>query len=768
MWSVSDLNGNIRLEGSTSDPSVCFSSSGRLFCIRGRSKHFHDGVLLRESPFEISLDSAKIKKIEESVEDSDSGEFKNVLHGQTKISIEATDFDRSLSPISALSLTFIIGKFDTDNVGFRPILLCKGTVEMFSGQSYVPGQRELGTGGAMVEHVIDKIILFTAQVEVNGSFEKNNPITRYPEISDRNFYDTKRNEKGFQKYREEEQIKVTRQYIQHIPALTVKFIKILLLLIILLNPNSLNFLKYRSIQNFTTTSMSQNQTSFMTNIISYLLIGVQILFWIVLLLIYIATPLRWDFIQDIPIYFNTYFRSILSLPDEYYENTNGNLSFFVHGWNAWGFCGAVKKGQIIPMYSMPHVCVKGFHSGGPALNINFGCGNDERHQSTKKDKEKEKKGDKNAFYSSDKRDYIASDMFAILSNNKTKNGIICGFLSQREQFGCIAINKSYDHMSVHIDCDGAVLNPDQPIINKDSSKLKNTEKILKGLDMVKTSDSTIALSLEVLHTDWFFIQLQDQLDENPLGTYLELSGRYNKVQELFASKEITSNISNNENITTSRINNINIIDNDNNTENNSSKTLNNSFTQTKNILLSNLEEIREEISFTKSEIDINGCISTISIGVESVSKVKHRVPSGWCSWYHFFEFVSEKDLTENIDSMHLLKAEKGMHTDRIGFNLFQVDDGYQSAWGDWLSLHNIRFPSQSMNVIVDKIKGILFYDLTCVVYIMFVDMVVFYYYFVSTVIDYVHFNIYTFSYHSYPFYYQIHSPSPLLPTTLYF
>ena len=76
-----------------------------------------------------------------------------------------------------------------------------------------------------------------------------------------------------------------------------------------------------------------------------------------------------------------------------------------------------------------------------------------------------------------------------------------------------------------------------------------------------------------------------------------------------------------------------------------------------------------------------------------------------CSWYHFFEFVSERDLTDNIDSMLSLKAQKGMHAERIGFSLFQVDDGYQRAWGDWLMLHNTRFPSQSMTVIVDKIKG---------------------------------------------------------------
>jgi hypothetical protein len=44
---------------------------------------------------------------------------------------------------------------------------------------------------------------------------------------------------------------------------------------------------------------------------------------------------------------------------------------------------------------------------------------------------------------------------------------------------------------------------------------------------------------------------------------------------------------------------------------------------------------------------------------DALSTVRHQVPCGWCSWYHFFEHVTEKDLTENITSMHSLKAENG-------------------------------------------------------------------------------------------------------------
>ena len=42
-----------------------------------------------------------------------------------------------------------------------------------------------------------------------------------------------------------------------------------------------------------------------------------------------------------------------------------------------------------------------------------------------------------------------------------------------------------------------------------------------------------------------------------------------------------------------------------------------------------------------------------------LSTVRHKVPAGWCSWYHFFEFVSEKDLMDNISAMLSLKVGTG-------------------------------------------------------------------------------------------------------------
>jgi alpha-galactosidase len=54
---------------------------------------------------------------------------------------------------------------------------------------------------------------------------------------------------------------------------------------------------------------------------------------------------------------------------------------------------------------------------------------------------------------------------------------------------------------------------------------------------------------------------------------------------------------------------------------------------------------------------------------------------GWCSWYHYFHDVTEADLRAN-----LARAADWP------FDVFQLDDGFQSAIGDWLTT-NDRFPS---------------------------------------------------------------------------
>ena len=76
--------------------------------------------------------------------------------------------------------------------------------------------------------------------------------------------------------------------------------------------------------------------------------------------------------------------------------------------------------------------------------------------------------------------------------------------------------------------------------------------------------------------------------------------------------------------------------------------------------------------------------------------LKRTTPTGWCSWYMYWNNVSESDVMENLASAALL-------ADEMPLRVLQLDDGYQSAWGDWES-RNDRFP-HSLPWLADRIRG---------------------------------------------------------------
>ncbi|MEY2460971.1 MAG: alpha-galactosidase [Acidimicrobiaceae bacterium] len=69
------------------------------------------------------------------------------------------------------------------------------------------------------------------------------------------------------------------------------------------------------------------------------------------------------------------------------------------------------------------------------------------------------------------------------------------------------------------------------------------------------------------------------------------------------------------------------------------------------------------------------------VGRANDARVNAPYQVGWCSWYHYFDRVTETDIRAN------LALASGWP-----FDVFQIDDGYQSAIGDWLHT-NEKFPS---------------------------------------------------------------------------
>jgi len=75
------------------------------------------------------------------------------------------------------------------------------------------------------------------------------------------------------------------------------------------------------------------------------------------------------------------------------------------------------------------------------------------------------------------------------------------------------------------------------------------------------------------------------------------------------------------------------------------------------------------------------------------ARVPDHVPTGWCSWYYFYNKVSEADVVANLEAM----VRDGHPAEYV-----QIDDGFQAHTGDWL-MPNEKFPS-GMKALADRIR----------------------------------------------------------------
>ncbi len=67
-----------------------------------------------------------------------------------------------------------------------------------------------------------------------------------------------------------------------------------------------------------------------------------------------------------------------------------------------------------------------------------------------------------------------------------------------------------------------------------------------------------------------------------------------------------------------------------------------------------------------------------AVARENAVRVPERVPNGWCSWYHYFDRVTEADVLNNVRAL-----QAGAHS--LPLEVVQVDDGFQQQVGDWFT-----------------------------------------------------------------------------------
>ena len=78
--------------------------------------------------------------------------------------------------------------------------------------------------------------------------------------------------------------------------------------------------------------------------------------------------------------------------------------------------------------------------------------------------------------------------------------------------------------------------------------------------------------------------------------------------------------------------------------------------------------------------------------LQNLPKREKPVETGWTSWYNYYNKISETIIDENLEAF----AKRA-----IPIDYFQIDDGWQTRIGDWLSVKP-EFPN-GMKVVADKI-----------------------------------------------------------------
>jgi alpha-galactosidase len=84
------------------------------------------------------------------------------------------------------------------------------------------------------------------------------------------------------------------------------------------------------------------------------------------------------------------------------------------------------------------------------------------------------------------------------------------------------------------------------------------------------------------------------------------------------------------------------------------------------------------------------------LGKHMGARINAPYQRGWCSWYHYFDAITEDALLSNLRKLQQLRRE-------FPVDVVQLDDGFQAALGDWEQT-NPKFPS-GLKRIADEIRA---------------------------------------------------------------
>lgn len=78
-----------------------------------------------------------------------------------------------------------------------------------------------------------------------------------------------------------------------------------------------------------------------------------------------------------------------------------------------------------------------------------------------------------------------------------------------------------------------------------------------------------------------------------------------------------------------------------------------------------------------------------------IPKATAPVQNGYTTWYNYYPNINEKIVSADLEALSKVQAD---------IDIFQVDDGYQSNVGDWLTIDQKKFPG-GMKLVADQIHA---------------------------------------------------------------
>ena len=105
----------------------------------------------------------------------------------------------------------------------------------------------------------------------------------------------------------------------------------------------------------------------------------------------------------------------------------------------------------------------------------------------------------------------------------------------------------------------------------------------------------------------------------------------------------------------------------------------------------------EPLAYWRSDQDAARMLSRWAdlLGKRMGARVKAPYQRGWCSWYHYFDAITEEELCSNLRKLRELRRE-------FPVDVVQLDDGFQAALGDW-ERTNGKFPG-GLKKVADEIR----------------------------------------------------------------